>query len=280
MSSSPTWTVTQGRPWSSIGRRRWARASAARASSVPRLVERDARRRHMHERARRVVAEARLLDERLCRPRVLARASSQAPCFAARSASCACARKTSSTVPSAPAPARSLPRGRPLRDRLRRAARAQRLGRAARSASRRSPGELLQRQTRRRRAPARRRSASCAPAASATQGSIVALPSESGIAEVAPSARASHRSASAGRPVSARNQAPIDGERGVPHQLVVAEPAEPLLQGLHAAVVVERQRRGRRSGRRRCPSRPRRARRRLAASGHVVGDAPGHRTTR
>ena len=42
----------------------------------------------------------------------------------------------------------------------------------------------------------------------ATQGSIVALPSESGIAEVAPSARASHVSASAGRPVSARTQAP------------------------------------------------------------------------
>ena len=42
----------------------------------------------------------------------------------------------------------------------------------------------------------------------ATHGSIVAQPSESGIVEVAPSARASHRSASAGRPVIARSQAP------------------------------------------------------------------------
>ena len=37
----------------------------------------------------------------------------------------------------------------------------------------------------------------------ATQGSIVTLPSESGMAEVAPSAMASHRSASPDRPVSA-----------------------------------------------------------------------------
>ena len=34
----------------------------------PRLVECDARRRDVHERARRVVAEARLFDDRLCRP--------------------------------------------------------------------------------------------------------------------------------------------------------------------------------------------------------------------
>ncbi len=39
---------------------------------VSRLVERDAGRRHVRDRARRVVAEARLLDERLCRPRVSA----------------------------------------------------------------------------------------------------------------------------------------------------------------------------------------------------------------
>ena len=42
----------------------------------------------------------------------------------------------------------------------------------------------------------------------ATQGSIVGLPSESAIVEVAPPASASHRSASDGRPVSARIQAP------------------------------------------------------------------------
>ena len=35
-----------------------------------------------------------------------------------------------------------------------------------------------------------------------------------------------------------------DGKGGVPHELVVAEPSEPLLQGLPSAVVVERQRKG------------------------------------
>ena len=42
----------------------------------------------------------------------------------------------------------------------------------------------------------------------ATQGAMVALPSDSGMAEVAPSATESHRAASSGRPVSTRNQAP------------------------------------------------------------------------
>ena len=70
----------------------------------------------------------------------------------------------------------------------------------------------------------------------------------------------------------------VDGERGVPRQLVVAEPAEPLLQGLHPAVVVERQRKGvdqagdgvRLAGS--VPVDDRRLR-------QVVGDAPGHRAT-
>ena len=48
----------------------------------------------------------------------------------------------------------------------------------------------------------------------ATHGSIVAVPSESGILDVAPSASASHRSASAGRPVSARSQAPETASAG------------------------------------------------------------------
>ena len=34
----------------------------------------------------------------------------------------------------------------------------------------------------------------------------------------------------------------IDGERGIPRQLVVAEPPEPFIQRLHSAVVMERQR--------------------------------------
>ena len=68
----------------------------------------------------------------------------------------------------------------------------------------------------------------------------------------------------------------VDGERRVAHQVVVAEPPEPLLQGLHAAVVVERQRErvdqagdgvGLAGG---VPVDDRRF-------GQVVGDAPGHR---
>ena len=49
---------------------------------------------------------------------------------------------------------------------------------------------------------------------SATQGSIVALPSESGLVRVAPSASESHRSASAARPVSASTQAPKTATAG------------------------------------------------------------------
>ena len=54
------------------------------------LVECDACRRDISQRAPRVVAEARLLDEGQRRPRV-SPASPQAPCSAARSESCACA---------------------------------------------------------------------------------------------------------------------------------------------------------------------------------------------
>ena len=48
----------------------------------------------------------------------------------------------------------------------------------------------------------------------ATQGAMVALPSDSGMAEVAPSAAESHRAASSGRPVSTRNQAPKTARAG------------------------------------------------------------------
>ena len=69
-----------------------------------------------------------------------------------------------------------------------------------------------------------------------------------------------------------------DGECGVPPQLVIAEPPQPLLHGLHPAVVVERQRKGvDQAGdgvrlTRGVPVDDRRFR-------QVVGDAPGHRPT-
>ena len=69
LDGQPGKTVIEQRPQT-------VRACQRRAGILrSRLVERDARRRHVRERARRVVAEARLLDQRLCRPRAL-------PCLA------------------------------------------------------------------------------------------------------------------------------------------------------------------------------------------------------
>ena len=110
----------------------------------------------------------------------------------------------------------------------------------------------------------------------ATHGSIVALPSESGSADVAPSARASHRSASAGRPVSARIQAPKTASAGYRTSSSSLNHASHSSSGLHAPVVVDRQRKGvDQAGdgvrlARGVPVDDRRLRK-------VVGDAPRHR---
>ena len=110
----------------------------------------------------------------------------------------------------------------------------------------------------------------------ATQGSIVALPSESAIAEVAPSASASHRSASDGPPRQRADPGSVDGEGRVPHQVLIGEPPQPLVDGLRPPVVMERQH-----------ERVEQAREDVHLSGRVrvrdrllrqvVGDAPGHR---
>ena len=106
----------------------------------------------------------------------------------------------------------------------------------------------------------------------------MALPSDSGIVDVAPSARASHCSASAGRPVSARTQPPTTASAGISPQLVIAEPAQPLVQGLQTAVVVHRQSQGvdQASDRIHLPRRVPILDRRFW---QVVGDAPVHRPT-
>ena len=205
---------------------------------APRLVERDARRRDVRERARRVVAEARLLDERLCRPR-MSPASAQAPCSAARSASSACASEDLFALRRAP-PRSMVAVEVVLARSVSPSSAAQRRGEERGRDSTRSPGRAGRAPGRRRRAPARPRLASCAPAGWRPKARWWRCRPRAG-SEAAPSASASH----ARRPrvvPSGRGASSIDGERGIVHQLVVAEPPEPLLQGLHPAVVVERQR--------------------------------------
>ena len=274
-SSSPTWTVSQGRPWSSSGRRRCARVSAARASSglaswsATRAVATCA------IALARVVAQARLLDERLRRTCAL-------PCLAPGSLLGGeerelCLRRDDDVHGAD---------GQPLLDgrrevlrraiESRRAARGRCREREARPASTHSRGRAASAPDRRRRAPARHRRASCTPAAWRPRARSWRCHPRAGSSRLPRRRDASHRSASAGRPVSARTQAPYDGECGVPHQLVIAEPPQPLLQGLHPAVVVHRQRKGvDQAGdgvglTRGVPVDDRRF-------GQVVGDAPGHR---
>ena len=183
------------------------------------LMERDTRRGHVRDRARRVVAEARLVDEAWA-ARARAPASPQAPSSAARSASCAVPGRRRRRRPG-PAPSRRRPRGRPSHDRSRRAALAPPRERGARPGSSRFPARADPAPDRRRRAPARHRRASCAPAESRPRARSWRCHRRAGSLEVAPSARASHRSASAGRPVNARTQAPktaIAGYRSARHR--------------------------------------------------------------
>ena len=74
----------------------------------------------------------------------------------------------------------------------------------------------------------------------ATQGAIVALPSERDGRGGALGKRKPPLGLS--RPPGQRaNPGPEDRKRGVLHQLVVIEPAKPLLHGRHAPVVIQRQ---------------------------------------
>ena len=181
---------------------------------VSALVERDARRRHVHERARRVVAETRLVDDALARSARVAppRASLRAWPRAARAARARHRRRRRSRTQARRRPRRGdrQPQA-PLRPSS--ACAMPRTDERHRASSR-SAAEAGRVRDRRRRPPARRRRGIMCARRVATHGSIVALPSESGILDVAPSASASHRSASAGRPVSSRTQAPQTASAG------------------------------------------------------------------
>ena len=199
---------SHGMPWSSSGRSRWARGErgAGVVLSAPRGARPapSPRARSRSSSSRR----ARLVDDRLCRPRALRRLVPGAPLRGEERELClrqvdlldgADGLADLDRPPSGPAVARSVaPSSACATPRPRSAVGTHWLVR----------GQLVQRQLGVGQRLLDTAGASCAPAGSRPTGSIVALPSESGIAEVAPSASASHRSASAGRPVIARSQAP------------------------------------------------------------------------
>ena len=75
----------------------------------------------------------------------------------------------------------------------------------------------------------------------ATQGPIVALPSESGDRRRRPVGERKPPLGLCRSPREHTDPGPVDGEGRVSHKLVVAEPRQPLLQGLDSTVVVRRQ---------------------------------------
>ena len=208
VSSSPTWTVSHGRPWSSSGRSRCARASSARASAGRASWSATRADATCADRARRVVGEARRVDQGLRRRR-MSPASSHAPCCAARSASSASASEDLLHSAERLAPLDRRDEVIPGAGRSRRRAHVRRRGPSrAVGTHALSGGELIQRAIRRRPAPARRRLASCAPGAPRPRARCVALPSESGTPEHAPSAIASHVRPPPAVPSRTRTHAP------------------------------------------------------------------------
>ena len=208
----------------------------------PRLVERDTRRRDVHDRARRVVAEARLFDERLLppvrvalpRPRLLPwpRGARAAPAPGRPLRRCRW-----------PSPARRLqeapPRTIGRAEQGVRNSSAEECGRDPNTVRR----ELIQRQIGvgerlldplRHHVRAQRGDPRLDRGAAVRERDLRSRP----VGEGEPALSV------LGSPRQRTPPGSIDGERGVVHKLVVAEPPEPLLHGLQAAVVVERRTEG------------------------------------
>ena len=139
-------------------------------------------------------------------------------------------------------------------------------------------GELIQSQICRRRPPARHRRASFPPAGWRPRARSWRFHPRAGSSR---SPRRRERATArhlSGRPVRAQTQAASTASCGIPPQVVIVEPPQPLLQRSPSGRRSAPSEQGRRPGPLWHPSHPQRARRR-APLPEVVGDAPGHRPT-
>ena len=263
-------------PWSSSGPQT-VRARQRRAGIVlSGLVQCDARRRHVRQRARRVVAEARIVDERLCRRRsspslapgsLLGREECELrlrevrpPRRRRRRVPVSTAAVRSSVARSvAPSSACATPR------------------RSATADPTTLRGQLIQRQI-----GVGERLLDTVRHHVRPQGGDPGLDRRAAIRERdrrgCPVSESEPALGICGPARQRADPGTDNGECGVSPQLVIAEPSEPLLQGLHPAVVVDRQGKGvdqAGDGVRLTRSVPVDDRRLV----EVVGDAPRHRPT-
>ena len=172
------------------------------------LVECDACRRSVHDCAARVVTETLLVDGRLCRPCAFGGLSPGALLGRAEREQCLSHGDVVARGAEGLRRRDGCASGPPSHDRLRRAARARRLACGARRGSTNFPAGADRAPDPRRQAHVRHRPASCARAASRSTARSWRCHPGRGPVEVAPSASASNRSASSGRPVSTRIHAP------------------------------------------------------------------------
>ncbi len=220
-----------------MGRRRCARVSAARGIRLPSLVERDARLGDVHDCARGVVAQARLLDVRLCSPCL---SSGLVPGVVPRRDERELCLRDEDVVRGAAGQPRVDGRGEVSSRAIGGAE--QRLGHASDEQRAGSPvacrGELLESALR-----------VCERAFHAVRHHVRAQIGDPGLDRDAAVRERDGRGGpigegepplGLGRPPGQRAEPGAeDGERGEPYQVGLVEPCEPPLEGLHAPAVVE-----------------------------------------